>query len=90
MMLDNDVNNVKCLTFSNADVAEFTAHEGDAITKKAVKDLGLPKGTTIGGLVRNGTGIMVSGDTMILPGDHVIVFCIGTSTMIKKIEKFFR
>ena len=89
MMLDNDVNNVKSLTFSNADVAEFTVREGDRITQKAVKDLGLPRGTTIGGLVRNGKGIMVSGDTHILPDDHVIVFCLGSS-MIKKIERFFR
>ena len=89
MMLDNDVNNAKSLTFSNADVAEFTVREGDRITQKAVKDLGLPRGTTIGGLVRNGKGIMVSGDTHILPDDHVIVFCLGSS-MIKKIERFFR
>ncbi|MGI6220051.1 MAG: Trk system potassium transporter TrkA [Bacteroidaceae bacterium] len=90
MMLDSDVNNVKSLTFSNADVAEFTVHEGDKITKKPVKDLGLPKGTTIGGLVRNKKGIMVSGDTRILPDDHVIVFCLGGSALIKKIERFFQ
>ena len=28
MMLDADVSNVKCLTFANADVAEFTVPEG--------------------------------------------------------------
>jgi trk system potassium uptake protein len=54
MMLDADVSNVKCLTFANADVAEFTVKPGAKITKQAVKDLGLPKGATIGGLIRNG------------------------------------
>ncbi len=87
MMLDSDVSNVKSLTFSNADVAEFTAHEGNLITRKPVKDLGLPKGFNIGGVVRNGEGILVDGNTFIQPGDHVIVFCLGS--MIKKIEKFF-
>lgn len=52
-----------------------------------VKDLGLPKGTTIGGLIRNGEGILVTGDTLIQAGDHVVVFCL--SMMIKKIEKYF-
>ena len=87
MMLDADVANVKCLTFANADVAEFTVPEGARITKHKVKDLGLPKGTTIGGMIRNGEGILVTGDTQVQAGDHVVVFCM--SMMIKKIEKFF-
>ncbi len=87
MMLDADVSNVKCLTFANADVAEFSAKEGSKITKHLVKDLGLPKGTTIGGLIRHGEGIVVTGNTQIQPGDHVVVFCLNM--MIKKIEKFF-
>lgn len=87
MMLDADVSNVKCLTFANADVAEFTVNEKSKITKHQVKDIGLPKGATIGGLIRNGEGLVVSGNTQILPGDHVVVFCQGM--MIKKIEKYF-
>ena len=87
MMLDADVSNVKCLTFANADVAEFTVPENAKITKNKVKDLGLPKGTTIGGLIRNGEGVLVTGDTLIQAGDHVVVFCLNM--MIKKIEKYF-
>lgn len=87
MMLDADVSNVKCLTFANADVAEFTVKADSKITKHQVKDLGLPKGTTIGGLIRQGEGVVVTGNTQILPGDHVVVFCL--SMMIKKIEKYF-
>ncbi|MBE6283336.1 MAG: Trk system potassium transporter TrkA [Mediterranea massiliensis] len=87
MMLDADVSNVKSLTFANADVAEFVVKEGATITKYLVKDLGLPKGTSIGGLVRNGEGIVVTGNTQIQAGDHVIVFCLNM--MIKKVEKYF-
>ena len=87
MMLDADVANVKCLTFANADVAEFKVKEGSRITQKPIKDMGLPKGITIGGLIRNGEGILVTGNTLIQPGDHVVVFCLGM--MIKKAEKFF-
>ncbi|MFA6830987.1 MAG: Trk system potassium transporter TrkA [Bacteroidaceae bacterium] len=88
MMLDADVTNVKCLTFANADVAEFQVKEGTKITKRPVKDLDLPKGVTIGGLIRKGQGLLVTGDTMILPDDHVMVFCLNM--MIKKIEKYFK
>lgn len=70
--------------FANADVAEFTVKNGSRITKCAVKDAGLPKGATIGGLIRNGEGILVTGNTVIQPNDHVVVFCLGM--MIKKIE----
>ena len=87
MMLDADVANVKCLTFANADVAEFKVKEGSRITQKPIKDMGLPKGITIGGLIRNGEGMLVTGNTMIQPGDHVVVFCL--EKMIKKAEKFF-
>jgi trk system potassium uptake protein len=87
MMLDADVSNVKCLTFANADVAEFTVKGGSRITKAPIKDIGLPKGATIGGLIRNGEGIMVTGNTQLQEGDHVVVFCLGM--MIKKLEKYF-
>ena len=87
MMLDADVSNVKCLTFSNADVAEFKVKEGSKITKSPIKDMGLPKGITIGGLIRDGEGILVTGNTVIQPNDHVVVFCL--ENMIKKAEKFF-
>ena len=87
MMLDADVSNVKCLTFANADVAEFKVKEGSRITQKAIKDMGLPKGVTIGGMIRNGEGMLVTGNTIIQPGDHVVVFCL--EKMIKKAEKFF-
>ena len=87
LLLDADVENVKCLTFANADVAEFVVKEGAKVTRSLVKDLTLPKGVTIGGLVRSDEGILVTGYTQILPGDHVVVFCL--SSMIKQIEKYF-
>jgi trk system potassium uptake protein TrkA len=52
-----------------------------------VKDLGLPKGMTIGGLVRDDEGYLVSGNTQIQAGDSVVVFCHDLD--LKKIEKMF-
>lgn len=87
MMLDANVHNVRFLMNANADVAEFIPQEGSKITQKAVKDMRLPYGMTIGGLVRNGEGHLVSGNTRINAGDSVMVFC--HSINMKKIENLF-
>lgn len=87
MMLDANVLNVRFLMSANADVAEFIPKEGSKVTRSAVKNLKLPPGMTIGGLVRNGEGMLVSGNTQIAAGDTVMVFCHGVN--IKNIEKFF-
>ena len=88
MMLDAEVNNVRFLMTANADVAEFTAHPESKVTKKRVFELGLPNGATIGGLVRNGEGHLVSGGTQIEAGDIVVVFCY--IVRMEKLEKFFK
>ena len=88
MMLNTDVSSVKCLTFIQAVVAEFPVNEECLITKKPVKELGLPDGANIGGIIRNGKGMNVTGNTMIQIGDHVIVFCL--EHVLKKLEKYFR
>lgn len=87
MMLDADVKNIRFLMTVNADVAEFTAQQGSKVTKKKVYELGLPQGTTIGGLVRHGEGHLVSGNSQIEAGDIVVVFCHDIN--MSKIEKFF-
>ncbi len=88
MMLNTDVLSVKCLTFIQAVVAEFPVKEGCYMTKRPVRSLGLPDGANIGGLIRNGEGMHVTGNTMIQPGDHVVIFC--RENVLKKLEKYFK
>ena len=52
MMLEADVDNLRSLMLVDADVAEFTAAEGSKVTKKPVKDLGLPFGTLLKSSIR--------------------------------------
>lgn len=87
MMLDANVMNVRFLMTADADVAEFIPEEGSKVTRRPVKDLGLPRGVTIGGLVRDGQGSLVNGNTQIMAGDSVMVFCHHVN--MKAIEKFF-
>ena len=88
MMLRADVRNLRTLMLADCEVAEFVAAEGSRVTRKKVKDLGLPSGITIGGLVRNGYGTLVNGNTQIESGDSVLVFCHQHN--LEKVEKFFK
>ena len=85
--LDADVLNVRSLTCADAEVVEFVAKPNSKITRSPIKDIRLPENVNIGGIVRKGVGSIVSGNTEILPNDHVIVFCV--SSAIRKIESYF-
>lgn len=88
IMLEADVDNLRSLMLVDSEVAEFTAAEGSRVTKRLVKDLGLPIGATIGGLVRKGKGLLVNGNSQIQAGDSVMVFC--HETKLQQIEKYFK
>ena len=87
IMLDCDVDNARCLALSDAEVAELIIKEKARVTRAAIKDLRLPSGMTIAGMVRDGEGCLVKGDTRLQAGDHVVVFCLAGT--IHKIEKVF-
>lgn len=87
LLLGQDTNTVKSLTIANADVAEVIARRGAPIVGKRVRDLTLPEGITLGGMVRNGVPSMINGETVIEPYDLVIVFCHGV--MMEQIRKLF-
>ena len=88
LMLDADVDNLRSLMVVDAEVAEFTASPESKVTKKPVKDLGLPFGVTIGGLVRNGVGMLVNGNSHIEAGDAVMVFC--HEAKLQTLDKYFK
>ncbi len=88
MMLKADVTTMKSLTVANADVVEFVAKEGMRITKKVIKDLDLPNTVNLGGLVRNGEGILINGMTQVQPGDTVVAFCLENT--VKRLEKYIK
>lgn len=88
MMLRADVRSMRTLMAVNSEVAEFVAAEGSRVVAKRVKDLGLPLGSTIGGLVRGGVGMLVNGNTQILAGDCCVIFC--HKHALAKVEKYFK
>lgn len=87
IMIDADDENARCLALADAEVAEVIVQEGDRVTKSDVKDLKLSRDFTIAGLVRDGKGQLVNGNTRIQAGDHVVVFCLQGA--IHKLDKYF-
>lgn len=87
LLLDADSSTSKCLALSDAEVAELEVKPGAKISGKPVKDLRLTREMTLAGLIRDGRGMLVGGDTVIMPGDHVVIFCL--SGALHKVEKLF-
>ncbi|MDE6099173.1 MAG: Trk system potassium transporter TrkA [Muribaculaceae bacterium] len=87
LMIDSDASNARCLALTDAEVAELEVREGSRLTKAPVKDLRLPRDITLGGLIRDGKGMLISGMTRIQPGDHVLTFCLAGA--IRKVERLF-
>ena len=87
IMLDSDTSNAKCLALADAEVAELVVKAGSRVTRADVKDLTLSQDMTIAGVVRDGKGQLVRGNTRLQAGDHVVVFCLTGA--IHKIEKLF-
>jgi trk system potassium uptake protein TrkA len=75
-----------------AEALEAIAH-GDARTSKVVgrrvEQIKLPRGATIGAIVRGEQVIIAHHDTMIESEDHVILFVVNKQ-MISKVEKLFQ
>jgi trk system potassium uptake protein TrkA len=73
---DTDVQTVRYLSGTNAEVLEYIVKPNSQATLHAIKDLDFPKNATIGGIIRGGKGIVAAGDAEIQAHDHVIVFSI--------------
>ena len=83
-----EVTMLKCLSGIDAEIIELIAQEGSPVTKKPIKDLKLPKGSFVGGIVRGKQAFIATGDTQILPGDKVVIFAFPDA--IAKVEKMFK
>ena len=87
-----DVAGVHSLRRGAAEALELVVH-GDCqscqVVGRRIDEIDLPKGATIGSIVRGKQVIMGHHDTVIEVDDHVIVFVINKQ-MIRKIEQLFQ
>ncbi len=72
----------------NAELLEFEVKSTSAICNKYIKNIDFPRSAIIGGVVRNGEGIIALGDFKIREGDRIVVCSLLQS--IKGVERLFR
>ncbi|RLD36167.1 MAG: Trk system potassium transporter TrkA [Bacteroidetes bacterium] len=82
-----EVASIKCLSGINAEAMELVANPRSAVTRKPIKDLNMPKGAIIGGIIRGEDSHIAVGDFQIEEGDKVVVFSLPES--IHKVDKLF-
>ncbi|MEN8223738.1 MAG: Trk system potassium transporter TrkA [Bacteroidota bacterium] len=86
--MDAEVTSIKCLSGINAEVMELVAYPHSTVTKKLIRNLNMPKGAIIGGIIRGDDSFIAVGDFQIEEGDKVVVFCMPEA--IHKVDKLFK
>ncbi|PRX57947.1 Trk system potassium transporter TrkA [Flagellimonas meridianipacifica] len=71
-----------------AEILEFEVKADSLVNGEIIRELDFPRDAIIGGVIRDGKGIIALGDFRIMEGDRVVV-C-SKPKAISKIEKLFR
>ncbi|HBU78795.1 MAG TPA: Trk system potassium transporter TrkA [Muricauda sp.] len=71
----------------NAEILEFEVKPSSLVNGEIIRELNFPREASIGGVIRNGEGIIALGDFRIAEGDKVVVCCLPKA--IARIEKLF-
>ncbi|GAA4886464.1 Trk system potassium transporter TrkA [Flaviramulus aquimarinus] len=71
----------------NAELLEFEVKATSAVCNKTIKSIDFPRTAIIGGVIRNGVGMIALGSFKIQKDDRVVVCCLLKS--IKRVEKLF-
>lgn len=72
----------------NAELLEFIVKPNSKIVNKAIKDMNIPRSAIVGGVVRDGEGIIALGNFKVKEGDRVVVCSLQRS--IKEVEQLFQ
>ena len=81
------VTSIKYLTGTDAEVLEFVVNQDSKITRGALNQIDFPKGSIIGGVVRDKSSFIANGYTIIKPADRVVVCALPSA--INKVGKYF-
>lgn len=69
-----DVVALSILKDEKAEVLELILPESARVAHKKVSEANFPRGMLIGSIVRNGDVLIPHGDTVLKPGDHLVIF----------------
>ena len=86
-MVRGDAVSSKWLSGTNAELIELNVGKRAPATRHSIRELGLPKGATIGGIIRGNETIFPTRDTQIMAKDKVVVFALPK--VVEQVAKLF-
>ena len=82
-----DVLAMTTLNNFNAEILEFKVKSNSKISGMKIKDIDFPRSSIVGGVIKNGKGIISLGNYKIVKNDRVVVCCLPRA--IQKVESLF-
>lgn len=82
------IKGVYSLSDGKAELIDAVALETSPLVNKPLKEAGLPEGVMIGGVFRDGKVTMPNSETVILPGDRIVLLAL--KDFVKDVEQMFR
>lgn len=86
-MVRGDAVSSKWLSGTNAELIELNVGKRAPATRHSIRELGLPKGATIGGIIRGNETIFPTRETQIMAKDKVVVFALPK--VVEQVAKLF-
>ncbi len=86
-MVRGDAVSSKWLSGTNAELIELNVGKRAPATRHSIRELGMPKGATIGGIIRGNETIFPTRDTQIMAKDKVVVFALPK--VVEQVAKLF-
>ncbi|MCR5395067.1 MAG: Trk system potassium transporter TrkA [Bacteroidales bacterium] len=87
IMIDSGSLTSKMLALPNAEMIRLEVKAGTRITKAPIRELKIPAEITFAGMVRNGQSELVTGQTQLQEGDHLLAVCL--QGYLQKAKKLF-
>lgn len=85
--MDTDVQAIKCLTGSEAEVLEFVVKDDAPVTRSPLGKVGFPDNAIIGGIVRGDKVFIPNAEFRVNPYDRAVIFALPAA--IPRIGRFF-
>lgn len=72
---------------TGAEASEYIAAEGCAIVGKPLKSVGMPRGSIMSAIIREGRFEVPGGDSIVEPGDHVVILALPEA--VAQVDRLF-
>lgn len=88
LLIDEGSLTTQCMVLPGTEMIRLEIKAGSRVTASPVKDLSIPKEITFAALIRQGKSELVTGQTHLTDGDHVLVVCLPGA--LQKAKRLFQ